>query len=137
MASDPGMHPGYVLLSNGRCCDDTIRLDLGMTAELAAWWQHNRAAANEVITVGAITELPIPVDKLRVMHPVRQILAPDWAGSGLGELAGSRATARPVVSGPMALRCVPGRRRGNTRQPKFASIKFRIAVAASACVFRA
>jgi len=57
MASDPGMHPGYVLLSNGQCCDDTIRLDLGMTAELAAWWQHNRAAANEVITVGAITEL--------------------------------------------------------------------------------
>ena len=82
MASDPGMHPGYVLLSNGQCCDDTIRLDLGMTAELAAWWQHNRAAANEVITVGAITELPIPVDKLRVMHPVRQILAADWPGPG-------------------------------------------------------
>ena len=63
-------------------CDDTIRVDLGMTAELAAWWQHNRAAANQVITVGAITELPIPVDKLWVMHPVRQILAPDWPGPG-------------------------------------------------------
>jgi hypothetical protein len=43
VASDPGMYPGYVLLSNGRCCDVTIRADLGMTAELAAWWQHNRA----------------------------------------------------------------------------------------------
>jgi hypothetical protein len=40
MASDPGMHPGYVLLSNGQCCDGTTRLDLGMTAEFAAWWQH-------------------------------------------------------------------------------------------------
>jgi hypothetical protein len=29
-----------------------IRADLGMTAGLAAWWQHNRAAGNEVITVG-------------------------------------------------------------------------------------
>jgi hypothetical protein len=58
MASGPGMHPGYVLLSNGQCCDDTIRLDLGMTAELAAWWQHNRAAANEVITVGRSLSFP-------------------------------------------------------------------------------
>jgi hypothetical protein len=52
------MHPGYVLLSNGQCCDDTIRRDLGMTAELAAWWQHNRAAANEVITVGRSLSFP-------------------------------------------------------------------------------
>jgi hypothetical protein len=36
-----------------------------------------------VITVGAITELPIPVDKLRVMHPVRHMLAPEWPGEGL------------------------------------------------------
>jgi hypothetical protein len=69
MASDPGMHPGYVLLNNGQCCDDKIYGDLGMTAELAAWWQHNRAASRDVITVGAITELPIPVNTLRVMHP--------------------------------------------------------------------
>jgi hypothetical protein len=48
-----------------------------MTAELAAWWQHNRAAGNEVITVGAITELPIPVSKLWAMHPVRHMLAPE------------------------------------------------------------
>jgi hypothetical protein len=82
MASDPGMHPGYVLLSNGQCCDDTIRADLGMTAELAAWWQHNKAADEEAITVGVITELPIPVDKLRVMHPVRQMLSPGWPGPG-------------------------------------------------------
>ena len=82
MASDPGMHPGYVLLSNGQCCDGTIRLDLGMTAEFAAWWQHIKAADGEVITVGAITELPIPVDKLRVMYPVRQMLSPEWPGPG-------------------------------------------------------
>ena len=69
MASDPGMHPGYVLLSNGQCRDGTIRLDLGMTAEFAAWWQHIKAADGEVITVGAITELPIPVDKLRSCTP--------------------------------------------------------------------
>jgi hypothetical protein len=87
VASDPGLHPGYVLLSNGQCCDDKIRADLGMTAELA-WWQHNRAAGNEVITVGAITELPIPVSKLRVMHPVRHMLAPEWPGEGFEDWEG-------------------------------------------------
>jgi hypothetical protein len=30
------MHPGYVLLRNGQCCDDKIYGDLGLTAELAA-----------------------------------------------------------------------------------------------------
>jgi len=83
MASDPGMHPGYVLLSNGRCCDDTIRLDLGMTAELAAWWQHNRAAAHEVITVGAITELPIPVTSCGSCTLCAPETGPGLAGPGL------------------------------------------------------
>jgi hypothetical protein len=78
VATDPGMHPGYVLLSNGLCCDDKIYMDLGQTAELAAWWQHNRAASGDVITVGAIIELAIPVDTLRRMHPVRGSLSPDW-----------------------------------------------------------
>jgi hypothetical protein len=88
VASDPGMHPGYVLLSNGQCCNDKIRADLGMAAEFAAWWQHNRAAGSEVITVGAIAELPMPVSKLRVMHPVRHLLAPEWPGEGLRGLGG-------------------------------------------------
>ena len=82
VASDPGMYPGYVLLSNGQCCDDKIRAGLGMRAGLAAWWQHNRAAGDDVIPVGAITELPIPVCTLRVMHPVRNVLAPEWPGEG-------------------------------------------------------
>jgi hypothetical protein len=34
------MHPGYVLMSNGQCCDDKIYLDLGMTAEFSAWWRE-------------------------------------------------------------------------------------------------
>jgi len=92
------MHPGYVLLSNGQICDGVIRVDLGMTAELAAWWQHNRAADDEAITVGAITELPIPVGKLRVMYPVRHMLAPEWLGGGLRGLGGPWATTGPVVS---------------------------------------
>jgi hypothetical protein len=75
------MHPGYVLLSNGQCCDDKIRADPGMTAGLAAWWQHNRAADGEVITVGAIAELAIPVGKLRVMH----LCVTCWPRSGRGE----------------------------------------------------
>jgi hypothetical protein len=78
VGTDPGMHSGYVLLSNGLCCDDKIYMDLGQTAELAAWWQHNRAVNGDVITVGAITELAIPVDTLRRMHPVRGSLSPDW-----------------------------------------------------------
>jgi len=82
MATDLGTHPGYVLLSNGQCCDDKIYSDLGQTAELAAWWQHNRAAEGDVISVGAITELAIPVATLRIMHPVRHSLAPDWPGEG-------------------------------------------------------
>jgi hypothetical protein len=80
VTTDPGMHPGYVLLSNGRCCDDKIYADLGQTAELAAWWQRNRATEGEVITVGAISPLVIPVDTLRKMHPVRGTLSPDWPG---------------------------------------------------------
>lgn len=83
MATAPGMHPGYVLLSNGQCCDDKIYLDLGMTAELAAWWQRNNAGEDEVITVGAVTALAIPVDTLRQMHPVRGLLSfssPEYAG---------------------------------------------------------
>jgi hypothetical protein len=80
MTTDPGTHLGYVLFSNGQCCDDKIYTDLGMTAELAAWWQRNRAAEGEVITVGAISPLVIPVDTLRQMHPVRGLLSPDWPG---------------------------------------------------------
>jgi hypothetical protein len=75
------MHLGYVLLSNGQCCDDKIYADLGMTAELAAWWQQNRAG-NEKVTVGAISELAIPVNTLRIMHPVRHLLSADWPGKG-------------------------------------------------------
>ncbi len=51
VASDPGMHPGYVVLSDSQCCDDKIYPGLGLTAELAAWWQHNQACDAEVITV--------------------------------------------------------------------------------------
>jgi hypothetical protein len=80
LSTDPGIHPGYVLLSNGQCCDDKIYADLGMTAELAAWWQRNNAGDGEVITVGAITGLAVPVDTLRIMHPVRHLLAADWPG---------------------------------------------------------
>ena len=78
MTTDPGMHPGYVLMSDGQCRDDKVYSDLGMTAELAAWWQCNRAAEGEVITVGAITPLAIPVDTLRQMYPVRDLLSAGW-----------------------------------------------------------
>ena len=77
------MHPGYVLLSNGQCCDDKIYSDLGQTAELAAWWQRNRASQEEVITVGAVVALAIQVDTLRQMYPVRGSLsftAPEYEG---------------------------------------------------------
>jgi hypothetical protein len=80
VTTDPGMHPGYVLLRDGECCDDKIYLDLGMTAEIAAWWQHNNAADSEVISVGAIMALAIPVETLRTMFPVRGELSPGWVG---------------------------------------------------------
>jgi hypothetical protein len=51
-----------------------------MTAELAAWWQRNQAADGEVITVGAVTALAIPVQTLRGMFTVRHMLSPDWPG---------------------------------------------------------
>jgi hypothetical protein len=92
------MHPGYVRLSNGQCCDNKIRAGLGMRAGLAAWWQHNRAAGNDVITVGAITGLPIPVCTPRVMHPVRHVLAPEWPGEGFEGGADPWAATGPVVS---------------------------------------
>ncbi len=78
--ADPGKHPGYVLLRDGECCDGKIYPDLGMTAELAAWWQRNKAAAGEVISVGAITALAIPVETLRTMFPVRGKLSRGWSG---------------------------------------------------------
>jgi hypothetical protein len=78
VTTDPGTHPGYVLLSNGQCCDDKIYSGLGMTAELAARWQRNRAGADEVITVGAISPLAVPVDTLRQMYPVRDMLSARW-----------------------------------------------------------
>jgi hypothetical protein len=74
------MQPGYVLLRDGECCDDKIYPDLGMTAELAAWWQRNNAAGGEVISVGAITALAIPVEMLRTMFPVRGTLSQGWPG---------------------------------------------------------
>jgi hypothetical protein len=74
------MHPGYVLLRNGECCDDKIYPDLGVTAELAAWWQQNNAADGEVFSVGGITALAIPVETLRTMFPARGRLSPDWLG---------------------------------------------------------
>lgn len=80
MTTDPGRHPGYVLLRNGGCCDDKIYPDLGMTAELAAWWQHNNAPGGEVISVGGITALAIPVETLRTMFPVRGKLSRGWLG---------------------------------------------------------
>ena len=80
MTTDPGRQPGYVLLRNGDCCDDKIYPDLGMTAELAAWWQHNNAADGEVISVGSITALAIPVEILRTRFPVRGKLSPGWLG---------------------------------------------------------
>ena len=49
-----------------------------MTAELAAWWQRNNAAVGEVISVGAITALGIPVETLRIKFPVRGMLPPGW-----------------------------------------------------------
>ena len=80
MTTDPGQHPGYALLRNGECCDDKIYPDLGMTAELAAWWQHNNAPGGEVISVGAIMALAIPVETLRTTFPVRGKLPPGWLG---------------------------------------------------------
>ena len=80
MTADPGKHPGYVLLRNGECCDDKIYPSLGMTAELAAWWQRNNAPGGEVISVGAITALAIPVETLRTIFPVRGELSPGWLG---------------------------------------------------------
>jgi len=87
LATDPGIHAGYVLLRNGQCCDDKIYADLGMAAELAAWWQLNCGAEGDVVTVGAVTELAIPVATLRIMHPVRHLLSPDWPGNGRGQWA--------------------------------------------------
>jgi hypothetical protein len=88
VVTDPGMHPGYVLLRDGECCDDKIYPDLGMTAELAAWWQHNNTTGGEVISVGAITALATPVEMLRTLFPARDKLSPgllgheDWTDPG-------------------------------------------------------
>jgi hypothetical protein len=51
-----------------------------MTAELAAWWQRHNAPGGEVVSVGAITALAIPVETLRTMFPVRGKLSPGWPG---------------------------------------------------------
>jgi hypothetical protein len=80
VTADLGRHPGYVLLRDGECCDREIYADLGMTAELAAWWQFNNAADGEVISVGGITALEIPVETLRTSFPVRSELPPGWPG---------------------------------------------------------
>jgi len=95
VTTDLGRHPGYVLLRNGECCDDKIYPDLGMTAELAAWWQHNNAAVGEVISVGVITALAAPVETLRTMFPVRGKLSPGWPGRENWPIPGSRAAGRP------------------------------------------
>ena len=80
--TDPGMHPGYVLLRDGECCDDKIYPDLGMTAEIAAWWQHNNTAAGEVISVGTVTALATPVEMLRTLFPARGKVSPASLGHG-------------------------------------------------------
>lgn len=51
MTADLGRHPGYVLLRDG-----------------------------EVISVGGITALEIPVETLRTSFPVRSELPPGWPG---------------------------------------------------------
>ncbi len=86
------MHPGYVLLRDGKCCDDKIYPSLGMTAELAAWWQRNNAARGEIISVGAITALAVPVETLRTKFPVRGMLPPGWPGRPGGRRPGPRAS---------------------------------------------
>jgi hypothetical protein len=90
-AAEPGalgLQPGFVLLRNGQCCEDKIYLELGLAAEAAAWWQHNNASDGDRITVGAITELRIPIDQLRSLCPGRSIPGrprfshPGWADPG-------------------------------------------------------
>jgi hypothetical protein len=83
-----GLRPGFVLLRNGQCCEDKIYLELGEAAEAATWWQHNNAPDGDLITVGAITELPISVERLRSICPGRSIPGrprfsrPGWADPG-------------------------------------------------------
>jgi hypothetical protein len=86
--TDLGLLPGFALLRNGQCCEDKIYLELGVAAEAAAWWQHNHAPGADLITVGAMMELSIPVPELRVRYPVRDIPGqprfsrPGWADPG-------------------------------------------------------
>ncbi len=85
-----GLLPGFVLLRNGQCCEDKIYLELGVAAEAAAWWQHNSAPHGDLITVGAITELRVPVEQLRALCPGRSVPGrprfsrPGWADPGRG-----------------------------------------------------
>jgi hypothetical protein len=95
------------LLRNGECCDDKMYPDLGMTAELAAWWQHNNALGGEVISVGAITALAIPVD--HVSGP-QQAFPGLVRPRGLGRSRG--AARRPALgAGAQALGHQAGRGR--------------------------
>ncbi len=86
--ADLGLLAGYALLRNGQCCEDKIYLELGVAAEAAAWWQHNNAPGDDLITVGAITELRVPVQRLRVICPGRGIPGqprfshPGWTDPG-------------------------------------------------------
>lgn len=80
-----GLLPGFALLRNGQCCEDKIYLELGVAVEAAAWWQHNNAPGGDLITVGAITDLRVPVEQLRALCPGRSIPGrprfsrPGWA----------------------------------------------------------
>jgi len=83
-----GLLPGFVLLRNGQCCEDRIYLELGVAAEAAAWWQHNNAPDGDLITVGAIFALRVPVEQLQALCPGRSIpgrprfSCPGWADPG-------------------------------------------------------
>jgi hypothetical protein len=108
------MHPGYVLLRDGECCDDKIYPDLGMTAELAAWWQLNNAAVGEVISVGGITALAVPVETLRTKFPVRSVSKgwpgrKDWTDPGAPR-GGPPWGPAPKPSGPRPPAGAPTRR---------------------------
>jgi hypothetical protein len=83
-----GLLPGFALLRNGQCCEDKIYLELGVAAEAAAWWQHNNAPGGDLITVGAIIALRVPVEELKALCPGRSIPGrprfsrPGWADPG-------------------------------------------------------
>jgi hypothetical protein len=115
------MHPGYVLLRDGKCCDDKIYPSLGMTAELAAWWQLNNAVGNEVISVGAVTALAIPVETLRTRFPVRGMLPRGWPGredwADPGEPCDPRAPRGGPPWGPAPM--APGRQAGRGRAGQY------------------